>query len=82
VHKDKLVVRFKSDRANEGSDCSNDRSLTIGWQKPPSPTRLRPRTRYESACNPGLRGRRSQPKDWVVETIGLELVMETGWWRQ
>jgi site-specific DNA recombinase len=33
VHKDKLVVRFKSD---EASDCPDDQSLTIPWQKPPS----------------------------------------------
>jgi site-specific DNA recombinase len=36
VHKDKLVVRFKSDSADEASDCPDDRSLSIPWQKPPS----------------------------------------------
>jgi site-specific DNA recombinase len=36
VHKDRLVVRFKSDHAEEASDCPDDRSLTIPWQKPPS----------------------------------------------
>jgi site-specific DNA recombinase len=35
VHKDSLIVRFKSDHADEGSD-SPDGSLTIPWQKPPS----------------------------------------------
>ena len=36
VHKDKLVVRFKSDNADEASDSPDDHSLTIPWQKPPS----------------------------------------------
>src|SRR5258706_14875653 len=35
VHPDPLVVRFKS-HTDEGSDSSDDRSLTIPWQKPPS----------------------------------------------
>jgi hypothetical protein len=36
VHKDRLVVRFKSDHADETSDRPDDQSLTILWQKPPS----------------------------------------------
>src|SRR6202011_4191667 len=36
VHKDRLVVRFKSDHADETSDRADDPSLTIPWQKPPS----------------------------------------------
>jgi site-specific DNA recombinase len=36
VHTDKLVVRFNSDHTDEESDRSDDRSLTIPWQKPPS----------------------------------------------
>jgi site-specific DNA recombinase len=36
VHRDRLIVQLKSDNANEASDCSDDRSLTIPWQKPPS----------------------------------------------
>lgn len=36
VHKDKLVVRLRSDNADEASDSPDDRSLTIPWQKPPS----------------------------------------------
>jgi site-specific DNA recombinase len=35
VHRDRLVVRFKSDEPDETSD-SEGRSLTIAWQKPPS----------------------------------------------
>jgi DNA invertase Pin-like site-specific DNA recombinase len=36
VHKDRLIVRFKSDHADEASDSPDDRSLSIPWQKPPS----------------------------------------------
>ena len=36
VHKNKLVVRFKSDNADEASDSPDDHSVTIPWQKPPS----------------------------------------------
>jgi site-specific DNA recombinase len=36
VHQDKLVVQLTSDNAEELSDCPDDRSLTIPWQKPPS----------------------------------------------
>ena len=36
VHKDKLIVRLKSEGANEASDSPDDPSLTIPWQKPPS----------------------------------------------
>jgi hypothetical protein len=36
VHKDRLLVRFKSDNADEGSDSQDDQSLSIPWQKPPS----------------------------------------------
>jgi site-specific DNA recombinase len=35
VHKDRLIVRLKSDDAEEASDSPDDRSLTIPWQKPP-----------------------------------------------
>src|SRR6266403_1821632 len=36
VHKDKLIVRLKSDSAAEASDSADDRSFSIPWQKPPS----------------------------------------------
>jgi site-specific DNA recombinase len=36
VHRDRLIVRLKSDNADEASDSPDDRSLTIPWQKPPS----------------------------------------------
>jgi site-specific DNA recombinase len=36
VYEDRLIVRLKSDGADEASDSPDDRSLTIRWQKPPS----------------------------------------------
>ncbi len=36
VHGDRLIVRLKSNRADEASDSPDDRSLSIPWQKPPS----------------------------------------------
>ena len=36
VHRDRLIIRLKSDNADEASDSPDDRSLSIPWQKPPS----------------------------------------------
>jgi site-specific DNA recombinase len=36
VHKERLIIRLKSDHADEASDSPGDQSLTIPWQKPPS----------------------------------------------
>jgi site-specific DNA recombinase len=36
VHSDKLIIRLKSDSADEATDSPDDRSLTISWHKPPS----------------------------------------------
>jgi DNA invertase Pin-like site-specific DNA recombinase len=36
VHKDRLIVRLKSDHADEASDSADDRPLSIPWQKPPT----------------------------------------------
>src|SRR5258708_22479927 len=36
VHKDKLIIRLKSDNADDAFDSTDDRSLTVLWQKPPS----------------------------------------------
>jgi site-specific DNA recombinase len=36
VHKDKLIIRLKSDNEDEATDTPDDRSLTIPWHKPPS----------------------------------------------
>jgi site-specific DNA recombinase len=36
VHNDRLIVRLKSESPDEAADFSDDRSLIIPWQKPPS----------------------------------------------
>jgi site-specific DNA recombinase len=36
VHRDRLVIRLKSNHANEASDCADDQSLSVAWQKPSS----------------------------------------------
>jgi site-specific DNA recombinase len=36
VQRDRLIIRLKSDSADEASDRPDDRSLTIPWHKPPS----------------------------------------------
>jgi hypothetical protein len=36
VHEDRLIIRLKSDNADEASDSPDDQSLSISWQKPPS----------------------------------------------
>src|SRR5258705_1619304 len=36
VHRDRLIITLKSQSADEESDSSDTRSLTIPWQKPPS----------------------------------------------
>jgi hypothetical protein len=36
VHEDRLIIRLKSDHADEASDAPENQSLTIRWQKPPS----------------------------------------------
>src|SRR5260370_29336697 len=36
VHRDRLIIRLKSDNADEASDRPDDRLLTIPWHKPPS----------------------------------------------
>jgi hypothetical protein len=36
VHRDRLMIRLKSDNADEASDHPDDRLLTIPWHKPPA----------------------------------------------
>jgi site-specific DNA recombinase len=36
VHEDRLIIRLKSDHADEPSDAPENQSLSIPWQKPPS----------------------------------------------
>jgi DNA invertase Pin-like site-specific DNA recombinase len=36
VHNDRLIVRLKSDNADQASDSADDQWVSIPWQKPPS----------------------------------------------
>src|ERR1700731_1013491 len=36
VHRDRLIIRLRSDNADEASDRPDDQLLTIPWHKPPS----------------------------------------------
>ena len=36
VHRDRLIIRFKSDNADQASNSPEDRLLSIPWRKPPS----------------------------------------------
>src|SRR6202158_4029251 len=36
VHEDSLIIRLKSDHADEASNAPENQSITIPWQKPPS----------------------------------------------
>jgi site-specific DNA recombinase len=64
VHRDKLVVRFKSDHADEEPDRADDQSsLTIGWRKPPSKRSRRillPHNASRSAIRPEQFERRAR----------------------
>ena len=36
VHRDRLIIRLKSDNADQASDSPEDRLLSIPWRKPPT----------------------------------------------
>jgi site-specific DNA recombinase len=62
VHKDKLVVRLKSDSPDE-ADNSTDRSISIPWQKPPTKRRrqiLLPSNKSRNEVRPQHFERRAQ----------------------
>jgi site-specific DNA recombinase len=63
VHKDRLVVRFKSDHTDEAPDRSDGPSLTIAWHKPPSKRARRillPHSASRSAIRPEQFERRAR----------------------
>src|SRR6266404_4422875 len=74
VHKDELVVRLKSDNTDEASDCPDDRSLSIPWQKPPSkrsrqillPHNISKRRPSGTVRAPGTPGQRNCPRSSVA----------------
>jgi site-specific DNA recombinase len=63
VHRDKLVIRFKSDHTDEAPDRSDDPSITIAWHKPPSKRSRRillPRNASRSEVRPEQFERRAR----------------------
>jgi hypothetical protein len=63
VHRDKLIVRLKSDHTDEAPDCADDQSLTIAWHKPPSKRARRillPHDASRSVVRPGQFERRAR----------------------
>jgi DNA invertase Pin-like site-specific DNA recombinase len=79
VHKDRLIVRFKSAGTEEGSSSTDGQSLSIPWQKPPSRksrqiliplgvprNEVRP-TRIERRAR--LVGAISRGRQWLDETV-------------
>jgi site-specific DNA recombinase len=70
VHEDRLIVRFKSADEDEASDCSDDRSLTIPWQKPPS-KRSRQIMLPHGASRSDVRPEKFEHRARLVTAIGL-----------
>jgi hypothetical protein len=68
VHKDRLIVRFKSDNPDEASDHSDNQSLTIPWQKPPS-KRFRQILLPHSASRSDIRPERFERRASLVSAI-------------
>jgi site-specific DNA recombinase len=68
VHGDRLIVRFKSDDEDEGSDPLDDRSLTIPWQKPPS-KRFRQIVLPPGASRRDVRPEKSEHRARLVSAI-------------
>ncbi len=63
VHRDRLVVRFKSDHTDEASDRPDNQSLTTSWQKPSSKRSrriLRPHNASRSDIRPEQFERRAR----------------------
>jgi hypothetical protein len=67
VHRDRLIVRFKSDHADEGSDFP-DGSLTIPWRKPPS-KRSRQILLPHNASRSGVRPEQFERRARLVSAI-------------
>jgi hypothetical protein len=68
VHKDRLIVRLKSDNPNEASDSANDGSLSIPWQKPPS-KRSRQILLPHNASRSGVRPEQFERRARLVSAI-------------
>jgi site-specific DNA recombinase len=68
VHKDRLIIRLKSDGADDESNFSDVRSLTIPWQKPPS-RRSREVLLPHSASRSDVRPEQFRRRARLVSTI-------------
>jgi len=68
VHRDRLIVRLKSDNADEPSDCPNDRSLSIPWQKP-APKRPRQILLPHNASRSDVRPEQFERRAHLVSAI-------------
>jgi site-specific DNA recombinase len=68
VHKDRLIVRLKSDNAHEASYCPDDRSFSIPWQKPPS-KRSRQILLPHNASRSGVRPQQFERRARLVSAI-------------
>ena len=68
VHGDRLIIALKSENADEESDSSHVRSLTIPWQKPPS-RRSRQILRPHSALRSDVRPEQFERRARLVSNI-------------
>jgi site-specific DNA recombinase len=83
VHKDRLIVRLKSDAEGDASDNPDDQSLTIPWQKPPSKRRrqiLLPSNKSRSEVRPQHFERRAQlvsaiakGRQWLDDVVSVRM---------
>jgi len=84
VHKDKLIVRLKSDTEDELSGNPGDRSLTIPWRKPPSKRRrqiLLPTNKSRSEVRPERFERRirlvsaiARGRQWLDDVVSGRVI--------
>jgi site-specific DNA recombinase len=68
VHRDRLIITLKSENADEESDSSDARSLTIPWQKPPS-RRSRQILLPQNASRSDVRPEQFERRARLVSTI-------------
>jgi hypothetical protein len=68
VHKDRLIVRLKSDDAADATDSPDARLLTITWQKPPS-RRSRQILLPHNASRSEVRPQKSERRARLVSAI-------------
>ena len=84
VHKDRLIVRIKSEGPDGESDTPDDRSLSIPWQKPPTKRRrqiLLPNNTPRSEVRPERFERRArlvkaiaQGRRWLDDVVSGRVI--------